>query len=242
MKARLIKLLIPALILLMVASCGKINVDALQKTKKVALVSFIAEPEIDTSAATGGSIQGMIADAVQGDARDMKPKMVSVKNTILKRAPAILGFKIISEKYVINKKSYKSIDDSDATRFGSFIAPKGYKVILGNENEKILQAFKELKTADGAMIVTLKMRLGQANGLIGTATAPLWADMTFYVYDKTGQLILQKTASEQSDTETKVIAGVYHAGDFPKMADEAITKGFRAIKVYIDEETAKVNG
>jgi hypothetical protein len=240
MKSIFVKCLIPVLILFMAASCGTINVDAIKKTKNVALVSFIAKPEIDTSAATGGSIQGMIADAAQSDASDMTPKMITVKNAILKKAPAVLGFKVIPEKYVINKKSYKAIDDSDATRFGSFIAPKGYKVILGNENEKILQGIKELKTADGAMIVSLGMRLGNANGLIGTATAAMWGDMTFYVYDKTGQLILQKTASEQSDTEAKVIAGVYHAGNFPTMAQEVIDKCFKSIRAYIDEESAKV--
>ncbi len=242
MRTRIAKFLIPVLAVFLVASCGKINVEALKSTKKVALISFMAEESIDTSAVTGGSIQGMVANVVQSDALDMKPKMVSAKNRILKKAPAILGFKMISERQVINKKSYRAIDDSNANMFGNFVTPKGYKVIAGNQTENILQAIKDVKGADGAMLVTLKCRLVKGVDTIAGGTAILWGDMTFYLYNTAGEIILHKTVSEPSDTTTTQAHGVFAGGNLPKMINEVIEKDLKAINAYIKDEMAKVQG
>ncbi|MBU2510445.1 hypothetical protein KJ966_03875 [bacterium] len=242
MRIRIAKFLIPVLAVFLVASCGKINVEALKSTKNVALISFMAEESIDTSAVTQGSIQGLVANAVQGDATDMKPKMVSAKNRILKQAPSILGFKMIDENQVIKKKSYQAIDDSNANMFGNFVTPKGYKVIAGNQTENILQAIKEVKGADGAMLITLKCRLVKGIDTIAGGTAILWGDMTFYLYNKSGEIILQKTASEPSDTTTTQAHGVFAGGNLQKMVDEVIDKDLKAINAYIKEETMKVQG
>jgi hypothetical protein len=235
MISRISKILIPALVLFTAASCGKVDVEALKATNTVALVSVFGKESVDVSKATGGSVAGLISKAAQGDETGMAGRIDNVKNVILKETPAILGLKVLPERSVINAKSYQAIDDANANRFGGFVKAKGYKQIMGNETAKIVQAIEAVPNADGAMIVTFDTRLVKRGGIVGNENGYMWGDMTFYLYDKQGQLILHKTVSNESDTITKIRMGAFSAEPFNQMIAETITKNLKDIKAFIDK-------
>jgi len=231
MISRFSKFLIPFLMVFSVVSCAKVNVDALKKTKKVALISVFGKESVDVNAATGGDLAGLISEVAQSDEK----RITIVKNRVLKEAPSILGFKVLPESSVISKRSYKSIDDKNANMFGGFIKADGYKQIMGNETAKILQAFKGVKGADAAMIVTFNARLTKRGGIVGAENGYMWGDMTFYLYNRAGELILQKTVSTESDSITKIRMGAFSAANFDKMIGETIVKDLKEIKSFINE-------
>jgi hypothetical protein len=235
MISRFSKFLVPVLVLFAAASCGKVNVEALKTTNTVALVSVFGKESVDVSKATGGSVAGLISKAAQGDEASMAGRMENVKDVILKETPSILGLKVVPEKSVINAKSYQAIDDKNANRFGGFVKAKGYKQIMGNETAKIVQALEAVKNADAAMIVTFDTRLVKRGGIVGNENGYMWGDMTFYLYDRQGQLILHKTVSNESDTITKIRMGAFSAEPFDKMIAETITKNLKSIKEFIDK-------
>lgn len=239
MISKFYKFFIPTLLVFSVVSCAKVNVEALKKTNDVALVSVFGEKSVDVSKATGGSIAGLVSKAAQGDETSMEKRINYVKDVILEQADAILGFNVIPERTVISKQSYKSIDDKNANRFGGFAVADGYKQLMGNETAKITQAIKDVEKADGAMIVTFTARLVKRGGIVGAENGYMWGDMTFYLYDRAGQLILQKTVSNESDTITKIRMGGFSAANFDKMIKETIVKDLKEIKAFIEEAKSK---
>lgn len=238
MISKFYKFLIPTLLVFSVVSCAKVNVEALKKTNDVALVSVFGKESVDVSKATGGSIAGLVSKAAQGDETSMEKRINYVKDVIIEQADAILGFNVLPERTVISKQSYKSIDDKNANRFGGFAVADGYKQLMGNETAKITQAIKDVK-ADGAMIVTFDARLVKRGGIVGAENGYMWGDMTFYLYDRAGQLILQKTVSNESDTITKIRMGGFSAANFEKMIKETIVKDLKEIKAFIEEAKTK---
>lgn len=237
--SRLLKLVLPVFLIFSLASCAKVNVEALKQTEKVALVSVFGEESVNVKGATDGNIAGLISKAAQSDEASMDKRINHVKNVILKKTPSILGFKVIPERYVINKKSYKAIDDKNTNRFGTFVKADGYKQIMGNETEKVLQALKGVKSADAAMIVTYSARLEKSGGIVGAENGYMWGDMSFYMYNRKGELILQKTVSNGSDTVTKIHMGGFSAANFDKMIAETIEKDLKDIKTFMKESMAK---
>ena len=243
MKSRLIKLLIPVTMMFFLASCGinKVNVDALKKTKRVALVSIMTENKIDTSKVDEGNLLAMASNLVPTKgSKDilMNDKVAGLKSYSMKNSSKIFGFRMVSEKCVISRKSYKAINDSSKD-LANLVAPHGYKRIFSNEKKVLADALKGLKNVDAAMIVMLKMRLVKGAGALGVGKAYLWADMTFYLVDKQGNLILHRTASQESDTSTLRVMGVFKNKDLKKMSLEAVKKDLDDIAKWIQEEMKK---
>ncbi|MFH2132038.1 MAG: hypothetical protein ABIK68_16805 [bacterium] len=241
MKASIFKILLPVSLLLFLSSCGMntVNVDALKKTKSVALISIMSEQSVDTSKVDEGSLLAMVANHVSSsDATDMTNKVDKLKQHILSKSSAIFGFRMVSENQVIGSKTYKSIDDSNKN-MSNLVAPAGYKRIFSNEKKALDLAFKDLKGVDAAMIVTLKMRLVKGIGAVGVGKSFLWADMTFYLVDRQGNLILHKTASNESDTSALRVMGVFNGSDIEKMALESVDKDLREVATWMQEEMKK---
>ncbi len=238
MKRGLHKILLPIALIFLVASClPGTNIEALKKTRKVALISVMSDDTVDTSNVTGGSLIGMVANATQGDATAMAGKLTKVKNLLIKRSGAIFKFKMVPERQVVSQKGYKAITTSPLV---SMIAPKGYKVIAYNEKEKIAAAIGKLNGVDAAMIVSLKCRLVKQSDWIGAGgRAILWGDMTFYLIDKKGESILWKTVSNPSKTTAYHNHGVFVGADLQKMINEVIETNLKEIAVYMQKELKK---
>jgi hypothetical protein len=237
--SRILKFVLPILLIFAVTSCAKVNVEALKKTKRVAVISVFGKESVDVSKATGGDLAGLISEVAQNKETSMKGRITNVKDRIIKKTPSLLGFRVIPESSVIRKRAYKAIDDKNANMFGGFTKAKGYKQIMGNETEKIVQALKSVKKADAAMIVTFNARLTKRGGIVGAENGYMWGDMTFYLYNRKGELILQKTVSNESDSITKIRMGAFSAQNFNKMINETIAKDLKEIKVFMTEAMSK---
>jgi hypothetical protein len=242
MKSRLLKIIIPLSLVFFLASCGSINsvkVDAYKKIRKVALISIFSKQEIDTSKVDEGSLLAMVTNTVaNSDATDMTDKVLRLKSHVLKKSGSIFGFRMVPEKRIIRRKAYKSIDDSNKN-MANLVAPSGYKRIFSNEKEVVAKALKGVKGVDAAMIVSLQMRLVKGIGALGVGKSYLWADMTFYLVDKQGNLILHKTASNESDSWALRVKGIFNGNDIQKMAVEAVDKDLKEIAAWIKEEMKK---
>lgn len=243
MMSRMIKILVPVALVLFLSACGvnKVNVDAYKKTKRVALVSIMSKNTIDTKKVDEGNLLAMVANkasSTNNKATQMDDKVAGLKSYILNNSSKIFDFSMVPEKRVLNRKSYKAIDDSSKD-LANLVAPAGYKRIFANEKDAIAASLKGLKNVDAAMIVTLEMRLVKGAGALGVGRAFLWADMTFYLVDRQGNLILHRTASNESDSHTMRAMGVFKGSDLKKMALEAVEKDLKEIDAWIEEEMKK---
>jgi len=243
MNSRILRMILPLALVFFLGSCGinKVNVNALKQTKRVALISIMSKSKIDTSKVDEGNLLAMAANLASQTNRKaalMDDKVDGLKSYVLANSSKIFGFSMVDEASVINQKAYKAIDDSNKN-MANLVAPAGYKRIFSNEKAAIDASLKGLKGVDAAMIITLEMRLVKGVGALGAGKAFLWADMTFYLVDRQGNLILHRTASNESDSSTLRVMGVFKGNDLEKMALEAVEKDLKEIQAWIQEEMKK---
>lgn len=237
MKLRFFKIIIPITLVFFMASCGMntVNVDALKKTKKVALISVFSEQTVDTKAVSPNPLMAMAVKAAQDDkGTDMVNKMNLVANHVIKKAPSIFGFRMVPERQVLKRKAYKSINDSNKN-MSNLVAPNGYKRIFSNEKPAIEKALKGLN-ADAAMIMNLKARAGKS-AIPGKAVVRV--ALTFYLVDRQGNLILHKTVDEEADGSIACVYGIFNANELGKKVVQAIDKDLKSIATWMKEEMKK---
>ena len=215
------------------SSCSTVDVEALKRTKKVALVSVTTKPYIDPSNAAGSSLIALVATAAQAKDLTAKPgvtQMVKALNKNIGKLPV----KMINPKYYVYKKGYKKITDS-VTRGMGWWAPKPYKAFTAGETEKVVKAIK-LAKADAGMLVVYQPQLLKG---MKPFTAYLGGAMTIYLIDKTGKTIVKSNLQEKSDTTTTSVMGVWNAKPVQKMMREVVSKNLKAFGNFVAEEIAK---
>lgn len=217
-----------------VSSCKTVNVEALKKTKKVALISVMGRHYIDPASEGGLSIAAIVSTAVQGKKLDGKVTTRSMVR-LLNKNVAKLPFKMVNPKYFLNKRAYKNLKSPLLKNIAAAWAPRGYKAFADSETEKIITAIKAAK-ADAGMMVSYEPKLINA---AAPFTAKLGGVMVIKIVDKKGEVIVRSLLNETSDTVTASVMGVFNAKPIPKMAKEALTKNLKEFERFVKGEMAK---
>ena len=226
-----------ALVCTSCVSVFKTNVEALKTTQTVAVVSMYGEEYVDFTETFGGSLLATAVNAVQGDDYDLSGKIPALKKNIL-NSGRNYPFDFVPEKKVIGTTAYKTIDDSNFRTLDSKVTPKGYKKLAFNEKEKIKAAISKAG-ADSGMIITWQYKLARNNGLFGiSGGTKVWGSLTFFLCDRDGNQIFNKTISETSDTGVIQGMGVTFSRNMPKMVDEATEKILKKFDSWLKKEMA----
>lgn len=215
------------------SSCSTVDVAALKKTKKVALISVTTQPYIDPSNAAGSSLVSLVATATQAKELDAKPG-VSQMVKALNRNVGKLPVRMVAPKSFVYKKGYKRISDT-ATKAMGWWSPKPYKAFTAGEPEKIKKAIT-LAKADAGMLVVYQPKLLKG---MKPFTAYLGGAMTIYLIDKQGKTIVKSNLQEKSNTTTTSVMGVWNAKPIQKMMREVVNNNLKKFGEFIAEEMAK---
>ncbi|MDT8446894.1 MAG: hypothetical protein RRB13_08355 [bacterium] len=222
-----------ASIALLMSACAKVDVPAIKKMNKIALVTLMAPEDVNTSEVSSGSLLALAATAAQSDSTSLKPMMDAVKDQILRESKGIFRVQMVPESQVLSSKFYKAIKDEN---MGGKIAPDGYKQIYPNQTELVLEAIKGLRGVDGALIVMMDAKLEKAGTSIGVTQARVNTTLTMHLFDATGKKVLMQGATRSGDKTISSFAGVWRGSDLKEQVNSSVSNVLEYVKEMIDDK------
>lgn len=181
--------------------------------KKVAVVTFYADKQIDISRVATKSADASITKLCNDPEFDMTSFLKNFHDQFFKNYAQKFSFQLLPEHEVINNSGYKDFSPNDPASAGALrdeltLAAKGYKVVLplkDNGNEKKLADM--FASADGIMKVYLDFSM-EKKGLGGVALVKVNASVHILLFDKTGKKVFSTTETAISQLSGSQVAGI----------------------------------
>ena len=185
----------------------------LAQAKKVAVVTFYADKQIDISKFGTKSAEASITKLCNDPAFDMSSFLKNFHDQFFKNYAQKFNFQLLPEEEVTGNSDYKDFVPNDPASAGALrdeltLAAKGYKVVLplkDNSNEKKLADM--FASADGVMKVYLDFSL-EKRGLGGVALVKVNAAVHILLFDKNGKKVFSATESALSQLSGSQVAGI----------------------------------
>ena len=181
--------------------------------KKVAVVTFYADKQIDISRVATKSAEASVTKLCNDPDFDMSSFLKNFHDQFFKNYAKKFNFQLLPEREVIDNSDYKDFVPNDPAAAGALrdeltLAAKGYKVVLplkDNANEKKLADM--FASADGIMKVYLDFSM-EKKGLGGVALVKVNASVHILLFDKNGKKVFSTTETAISQLSGSQIARI----------------------------------
>jgi hypothetical protein len=190
-----------------------LSAPAFAQDKKVAVVTFYADKQIDISRFAAKSAEASITKLCNDPDFDMMPFLKNFHDQFFKNYAKKFNFQLLPEREVIGDSNYKDFTPNDPASAGALrdeltLAAKGYKVVLplkDNENEKKLASM--FATCDGIMKVYLDFGM-EKKGLGGVALVKVNANLHILLFDKSGKKVFSTIETAMSQISGSEVHGI----------------------------------
>lgn len=181
--------------------------------KKVAVVTFYADKQIDISKFATKSAEASITKLCNDPSFDMSSFLKNFHDQFFKNYSKKFTFDLLPEREVTGDSNYKDFVPNDPASAGALrdeltLAAKGYKVVLplkDNDNEKKLADM--FAACDGVMKVYLDFSM-EKKGLGGVALVKVNANVHILLFDKNGKKVFSVTESAMSQLSGSQVARI----------------------------------
>lgn len=222
--------------------------QAFGKTKKFAVVSVSATPEINSGSGTGSGIGFTLSGLVKA-ASDESGYNSDANKILADTAPLILKdlgnnrhYTLVPAKTVLNHKAYRAAEGEDTSMtlgFGKkwLVAP-GYKYI--KSEDKLAKLARDLNV-DAVVVVTVSYSAGftgaQAMGVIAGGVHHGKAMVNVYAVNRDGKIIWKDGGDASSDNS---IGGVGESVNFTRLHPLLIEATRSATKKLMEKTDSKL--
>ena len=190
-----------------------LSIPAYTQDKKVAVVTFYADKQIDISKFATKSAEASITKLCNDPDFDMTSFLKNFHDQFFKNYAKKFTFQLLPEREVLGISDYKDFVPNDPASAGALrdeltLAAKGYKVVLplkDNNNEKKLADM--FGACDGVMKVYLDFSM-EKKGLGGVALVKVNASVHILLFDKNGKKVFSTTETAVSQISGSQIAGI----------------------------------
>ena len=220
-------------------SCGAgtlIKTDSIQKVKKSAIISVCGFKEVNL-ANSGDSIAVAISETARRDQYKTDAYFEYLKNKVMEKRTQMFPFKVANESEVVSRKS---IQEMRTMEKGDFKAASGYPVVHYSDSETVLKFLKNEKDYDSAIVINALYNLEKTGAsFAGFGNLNVRVETTISVYDKTGELFMQKGIDGKSKGKISTTIAGYSTEDLPKLCKEATDDAIDQFIAWSKEATAK---
>ena len=222
--------------------------QAFGKSKKFAVVSVSATPEINSGSGTGSGIGFTLSGLIKA-ASDESGYNGDADKILAETAPLILKdlgnnrhYTLVPAKTVLNHKAYRAAEGEDTSitlGFGKkwLVAP-GYKYI--KSEDKLAKLARDLNV-DAVMVVTVNYSAGftgaQAMGVIAGGVHHGKAMVNVYAVNRDGKIIWKDGGDASSDNS---IGGVGESVNFTRLHPLLIEATRSATKKLMEKTDSKL--
>ncbi|TAM44187.1 MAG: hypothetical protein EPN55_11450 [Gammaproteobacteria bacterium] len=222
--------------------------QAFGKSKKFAVVSVFASPEISSGSGTGSGIGFTVSGLIKavsdesGYHNDADKILADTSPQILKDIGSSRHYTLVPARTVLDHKAYRAAEAEDTgipLGFGKkwLVAP-GYKFI--KSEDKLGKLARELNV-DAVMVVTLHYSAGftgaQVGGLVAGGTHSGKVMLTVYAVDRNGKVVWKDGADASSDNS---IGGIGESVNFTRLHPLLIEATRNATKKLMENVNSKV--
>ena len=190
--------------------------------KKVAVVTFYVDKNIDFSSLTGAAgLAATLGSLAEDPAFDLKPALDEFHKAFFEDLAKEFPFEIIDEGIVINNEEYKAYknvgtDAADESKglLQSYITADGYKPLIevnklsNDKYQAELDMLKIFKDVDGVMFIRMDYSFVQKMAIGGTGTAGMNAWFRMKLWNKEGKKVFAKNESATSKKTVAMVGGV----------------------------------
>ena len=198
------------------------TVSALNAQKKVAVVTFFADKNIDFSGLDGNAALAASMASLSNDPNfDLKPILQSFHKAFFEDLKKDFPFELVDEGTVINNELYKSFenfgtDAADESKgiLQHSIVIDGYKPLIevskmsADKFRSELQMLEIFKDVDGVMFVKLDYAFIQKMAVGGNGTAGINAFVRMKLWNREGDKVFAKNESASSKKSVPMVKGI----------------------------------
>lgn len=187
-----------------------ISITATAQKKKVAVVTFYADKQIDMKG-VGMDGAALIAELLDDPTFNLQPLVDKFHDKFFNDYAKKFPFELVPEATVIGNTDYQSFKPEHASGYeaGSYVVAEGYTAInqnYGKNNEKeLLKIFNDV---DGIMFVFVTFEMNKGFGIGGTATTKMRAYTNIVLYNKEGKKVFTVNENANSKKTGVMVGGV----------------------------------
>lgn len=222
--------------------------QAFGKSKKFAVVSITAAPEINSGSGTGSGIGFTLSGLVKaasdesGYNSDAKKILADTTPQILKDLGGNRHYTLVPAKTVLGHKAYRAVESEDTSitlGFGKqwLVAP-GYKYI--RSEDKLAKLARDLNV-DAVVVITVSYSAGftgaQAMGVIAGGVHHGKAMVDVYAVDRNAKVIWKDGGDASSDNS---IGGIGESVNFTRLHPLLVEATRNATKKLMERTASKL--
>ena len=187
-----------------------LTITATAQTKKVAVVTFYADKNVDLSD-VGLAGAEIIADLAKDPSFNLQPLVNQFHDKFFNEYAKKFPFELIPEAQVTGNAAYQAFkpEYSTAITGDSYVTAPGYIAVdhnVGKKNEsELLKIFNDV---DGVMFVFLTFNMNKGFGVGGTATTKMQAYANIVLYNKEGKKVFTINEHANSKKTGVMVGGV----------------------------------
>ncbi|QYJ67658.1 hypothetical protein [Flavobacterium litorale] len=187
-----------------------ISITATAQKKKVAVVTFYADKQIDMKD-VGMDGAALIAELLDDPTFNLQPLVDKFHDKFFNDYAKKFPFELVSEATVTGNTEYQSFKPEHAPghEAGSYVVAEGYTAInhnYGKNNEtELLKIFNDV---DGIMFVFITFEMNKGFGIGGTATTKMRAYTNIVLYNKAGKKVFTINENANSKKTGVMVGGV----------------------------------
>lgn len=181
-----------------------------QAKKKVAVVTFYADRNIDLSDVGGAGVT-LVAELLDDPTFNLKPLIDKYHDKFFKDYAPKFPFDIAPETTVTENAAYQAYLPEYAPGYEvtRYVVPAGYKAIdayYGKKNVK--EMVKLFSDYDGVLFVYISFSMNKGFGVGGTATTKMKAYTNITLYNKLGTKVFAIRESANAKQTGMMVSGV----------------------------------
>ncbi len=222
--------------------------QAFGKSKKFAVVSVAASPEISSGSGTGWGMGHTVSGLIKavsdesGYHSDAGKILADTAPLILKDLGNNRHYTLVPTRTVLGHKAYRTTEAEDTSiplGFGKkWLTAPGYKYL--KSEDRLGKLARELNV-DAVMVVTVHYAAGftggQVGGLIAAGTHSGKVMLTVYAVDRNGKVVWKDGGDASSDNS---IGGVGESVNFTRLHPLLIEATRKATKTLMEKMDSKV--
>lgn len=234
-----LKLLLPALALVVTISCQTYDRAMLQEVRTVAVVSIQCDRRVDV--AEFRTFDSTARGWARSETFDLSPAVARIDSSVFSTYARSLPFSFVPEQQLLAAPEYQALaTDGTTLRDERAIAvPEGYvRLPAGAEAAKTLAA--RLPDVDGFLWAQVTYKLLKKDEFEGTLYARMRADLTLTVFDRQGRALLRHVASGIDSTVLEIaVLSIMPASDFSTAAIRATALAGADMARWLEDQAGR---